>query len=170
GARGGGAALGGRASFIEEYVDENVAAFTLSGSVIPQVAHPRELWTTNDGAGLADYTNASFVSAGTNFPDLRDGAFAEGYPRPTLSLARQGRTDPSAAGRAGAGAPAPLTVYGNQIVDPLTGATDLNPRMTTHSIFDQRLMERGEPPIFTLNCFNVDAQADRLLPRAVGYS
>ena len=67
-------------------------------------------------------------------------------------------------------APAPLTVFGNWIVDPLTGATDLNPRMTTHSIFDQRLIERGEPPVFALNCFNVDAQADRLLSRAVGYS
>jgi hypothetical protein len=42
--------------------------------------------------------------------------------------------------------------------------------MTTHSIFDQHLIARGEPPIFALNCFNIDAQADRLLKRAVGHS
>jgi hypothetical protein len=157
------------ASFIEAYIDRNVTEFVLSGGVVPQVVHLRELWT-NGGAGLADYTNANFVSAGTNFTDLRDGATAEGYPQPALSLARQSSIEPPAACRDGAVAPAPLTVYGNQIVDPLTGATDLNPRMTTHSIFDQRLIERGEPPVFALNCFNVDAQADRLLQRAVGYS
>ena len=87
-----------------------------------------------------------------------------------LSLALQDTIEPPAVCRDGAPAPAPLTIFGNWIVDPLTGATDLNPRMTTHSIFDQRLIERGEPPVFALNCFNVDAQADRLLSRAVGYS
>jgi hypothetical protein len=158
-----------RASFIEAYVERNVTEFVLSGGVMPQVAHPRELWTKG-GAGLADYTNAHFVSAGTNVTELRDGAAAEGYPQPALSLALQGAIEPPAVCRDGAPAPAPLTVFGNWIVDPLTGASDLNPRMTTHSIFDQRLIERGEPPIFALNCFNVDAQADRLLRRAVGHS
>jgi len=160
----------GRASFIEAYVDRNVTEFALGGAVIPQVGHSRELWTTNDGAGLADYSNASFVSAGTNFGDLRDGAIAEGYPRPALSLALQSSIGTSTACRDGAVAPVPLTVFGNWIVDPFTSTPDLNPRMTSHSIFDQRLMERGERPIFALNCFNIDAQADRLLPRAVAYS
>src|SRR5262245_1805440 len=162
--------FGGRASFIEGYVDENVLTFGLSGAAIPAIAHPRELWTTNDGAGLADYSNASFVSAGTNFGDLRDGAIAEGYPRPALSLALQSSIGTSTACRDGAVAPAPLTVFGNWIVDPFTSTPDLNPRMTSHSIFDQRLIERGERPIFALNCFNIDTQADRLLPRAVAYS
>jgi hypothetical protein len=159
-----------RASFIEAYLDRNVTDFALGGAVVPAIAHPRELWTTSDGAGLADYTNASFVSAGTNFTDLRDGATGEGYPKPALSLALQGSIDPSMACRDGAAAPASLTVFGNQIVDRLTGETDLNPSMTTHSVFDQRLIERGEAPVFALNCFNIDAQADRLLPRAVAYS
>ena len=160
----------GHASLIEEYVDENVVKFALSGAAMPVISHPRELWTTTDGAGLADYTNASFVSAGTNFTDLRDGAIAEGYARPALSLARQGSIDPSMACRDGLVAPASLTVFGNQIVDQLTGETDVNPLMTTYSVFDQRLLERGERPVFALNCFNIDAQADRLLPRAVAYS
>ena len=158
-----------RASFIEAYVERNVTEFPLSGGAIPQPARLRDLWT-NGGAGLADFTNANFVSAGTNVTELRDGATGEGYPQPALSLALAGTVEPPDMCRDGVPAPAPLTIFGNWIVDPLTGATDLNPRMTTHSIFDQRLIERGEPPVFALNCFNVDAQADRLLSRAVGYS
>src|SRR5262249_48715370 len=112
--------FGGRASFIEEYVDENINRFELSEGVLPEVAHPRELWTTTDGAGLADYTNASFVSAGSNFTNLRDGAIAEGYPRPALSLALQSSIGTSTACRDGAVAPAPLAAFGNWIVDPFT--------------------------------------------------
>jgi hypothetical protein len=104
-----------RASFIEEYVDENVARFPLGGGLMPQVAGPRELWT-NGGAGLADYTNAHFVSAGTNITGLHDGATAELYPQPALSLALQGAIGPPAACRDGTPAPAPLTVFGNWIV------------------------------------------------------
>jgi hypothetical protein len=158
-----------RASLIEAYVDRNVTEFVLDGHPMPQITDPRELWT-NDGAGLADYTNANFVSAGTNISAWRDGATAERYPQPTLSLALRSTIDPPTACRDGFSAPATLTAFGNWIVDPLTGARELNPWMTTHSVFDQRLIERGEAPIFTLNCFNIDAQADRLLKRAVGHS
>src|SRR5262249_36531822 len=58
-----------RASLIEAYVDRNVTEFALAGGALPQIARPRELWT-NEGAGLADYTNVNFVSDGTNIREL----------------------------------------------------------------------------------------------------
>ena len=63
-----------------------------------------------------------------------------------------------------------LTFYGNNFQDPVTGEQIQNPRMTTHSIFDQHLHQRGLPLIFAYNCFNIDRAADILLRRAVSYS
>jgi hypothetical protein len=154
-----------RASFVEQYVDENIANFVLTGAQIPQANRLQDLWT-----GMAGFTNANFVSAGTNFTALQNVATAERYPRPVLLLGLQGVIEAPTACADGVEPPASLPVFGNWILDPITGAIQLNPWMTTHSIFDQHLIERGEPPIFALNCFNIDAQADRLLRRAVAYS
>jgi hypothetical protein len=54
--------------------------------------------------------------------------------------------------------------------DPVSPALLINPRMTTYSIFDQRLQARGKVPAFSINCFTIDAAAAILLPRAVSYS
>jgi hypothetical protein len=157
------------ASFIEQYVEANVGAFPLGSSAVPVVAHPRALWT-DGGAGLADFSNANFVSAGTNFTVLADGATAENHPRPVLDLSLRDAINPPDACRDGTGTPGAITVFGNWVTDPLGGPPSLNPRMTSHSVFDQRLVEKGKAPLFALNCFNIDAQAERLLPRAVAYS
>jgi hypothetical protein len=151
-------------------VNENITSFGLEGYQVPSMPTPRSFWTNGSHSGMADYTNPGFVSAGTNFTELRDFARAERYTSPYLSLALTEVVQPTEACRDGASAPAPITNYGNRVFDALRGRSDFNPRMTTYSIFDQRLIERGKAPMFALNCFNIDAQANLLLRRAVGYS
>ncbi len=126
------------------------------------------------GFGMAEFSNINFVSAGTNFTALASGATAAQFPRPILDLGDVSTSVPTDACKDGTqvpgGAGSPLMFYGNTLTDPAPGALLHNPRMTTHSIFDQHLADRGLPPVFALNCFNLDAAAAILLPRAAAYS
>ncbi|HLF92412.1 MAG TPA: hypothetical protein VJB14_03055 [Planctomycetota bacterium] len=165
--------LGPTASLLELYLDDNMARFDLNSAPIPQVTLPRDLWSTGEsGRGLADFSNRHFVSAGTNFTELRDGGTAERFPSPALNVADFN----SEADTCRDGTPAPggdragLVFYANSFPDPVSGATLRNARMTTFSIFDQHLQARGFKLLFALNCFNIDAAAALLLPRAVSYS
>jgi len=65
---------------------------------------------------------------------------------------------------------AAMTFYQNTVTDIYTGSTTQNLRMTSGSIFDLDLKTRSEAPVFTLNSFNYQAQADILVPVAEGYS
>jgi hypothetical protein len=170
-------------SFLEGYLEKNIAAFTptdvkLPIAGLPTVALARELWANPAaGTGIAQFTNANFVSPDTNFTEARTGATAAEYPSPVLDLAR---TDTGSLGRCKdieqpLPSPGSLTFFGNVMVDPVSpdpaNPTLLtNPRMTTHSVFDQYLKNRGKRLVFSLNCFTVDAAAELLLPRAASYS
>ena len=146
---------------------------------VPNVTRARDLWVTGTGAqmtgsGMAEFSNANFVSAGTNFTALQPFATADRFPSPVLDLNNVSTS--SFVDVCKDGAPAPggalgyLTFYGNGFNDPVTGGRLDNPRMTTYSLFDQYLAASGRPPTFALNCFNLDKAADILLPRAVSYS
>jgi hypothetical protein len=141
---------------------------------VPNVARVRDLWVTGigdqmTGFGMSTFSNANFVSAGTNFTALRPFATADFFPRPVLDLNNVSTLSPTDTCKDGAQAPGFLTFYGNGIDDPVAGRLD-NPRMTTYSFFDQYLIAQGRRPIFALNCFNLDTAATILLPRAVSFS
>ncbi len=144
---------------------------------------PRHYWTTGDGRGLAEFVNQNFVSEGTNFGARRDGAIGGGYPSPVLRLGtdEQGRPfettldiqtqlEPGLRDRNSNLIEGSVTFFANNFRDPITGRALRNERMTTLSLFDRELERRGEPLVFTLNRYNVEAQAAFLIPRAVGYS
>jgi hypothetical protein len=156
-------------SWTERYVEQNFAAFALTGAAIPPVRRARDLWTNASGSGFAQFVNANFVSAGTNFTALRDGAMAERYEYPKLDLSLRSVVVPSESCRDGVQAPADLTVFGHTFADPLLPDRVLNPRLTTYSVFDQYLVNRGKGLIFAINCFNIDANSAILLPRATAY-
>jgi hypothetical protein len=171
----------GRESWMEAYIEGLAGAFglnsrfELAGAPVPDVTSARDLWVTRTGVqmtggGMAEFSNANFVSAGTNFTELRTGAIGSDYPRPVLDIGDFSLSSPADACRDGAPAPGDLLFYANSVLDPLSGAGLRNERMTTHSIFDQRLVSHGAQPTFALNCFNLDAAADILLPRAVAFS
>jgi hypothetical protein len=54
--------------------------------------------------------------------------------------------------------------------DPITGATIPDVAVSSRSVWDQHLEQRGLFPKFALNTLNYDSISDVLLPRAVGYS
>jgi len=167
-------------SFLEEYLNKNIAKFTPTSQALPPAGMPvvkqaRELWVKATGTGIAQFTNANFVSPDTNFREARTGATGGEYPSPVLDLTRvysgplgacEDTTQPNP--------PAPLFFFKNDMPDPVppdpAKPTLTNPRMTTYSVFDELLKRRRKPLIFSLNCFTVDAAARILLPRAVSYS
>ena len=130
---------------------------------------------TGSGKGLADFTNANFVSEDTNFTAEVQGATDGTHPQPKLDLndftlidiqqLEHGAVDSENNLLHGE-----VSFYGNYYTDLYTGLTDHNARMTTYSIFDRFLRDAGANPVFTLNNFNFDAQAEILLGRAEGYS
>jgi hypothetical protein len=169
-------------SFLEGYLNSNLRAFTpsylkLPVAPLPRVSLPRELWVNSSGTGLAQFTNANFVSPDTNFTALLTGVTGGEYPSPVLDVARK---DTAPLGRCkDMGEVAPLAgslvFYGNIMPDPVSpnpaSPTLLtNPRLTAHSVLDQHLKDRGKGLIFSVNCYTVDAAAELLLPRAASYS
>jgi len=72
-------------SLYEQYTKVNTGSLPYTGYRSLLFATPRRFWTTGDGRGTAEFTNANFVSAGTNY-ELRGGQpapnrqYAEPFP------------------------------------------------------------------------------------------
>jgi len=141
-------------------------------SISHAFAVPRDFWKVSSGVhagkGIAEFTNANFVSAGTNFN-------SEKYAAPALDPTRWKDEDIQVLCQENPPCPTTLSgvmrMYGVDVVDRLIGPPAiLNPRATTYSVFDADLTRKGRFPIFTLNRFNYEAAQGLLVPRAVGYS
>jgi hypothetical protein len=137
----------------------------------------RNLWHTASGAGLADYSNREFVSAGTNFRALPD-------VQPLLSynlLPAPGLPSPN-------GQEATIETRDIQVLMPgssLHGEVDFvvtavddhyrselsasGVHTSTYSLFDADLAAAQQALTFSLNRFNFEDYWLLLLPRAVGY-
>ena len=131
---------------------------------------PRKFWTSTTGAGLAQFTNANFVSARTNFDN--PGMF--NFPLFTPSLRNDmdieqlcSRAKPACPNKSLKGT---MTFYGSWVEDRYTGQKTLNPYASTSSLFDSDLKKKNAKQAFTLNRFNFELMHGFLIPRAVGYS
>ena len=174
--------IGSQKSFAEGYLERNLRKFTPSDARIgvagmPTVTVPRELWRNPAGTGIAQFTNANFVSPDTNFTAAKTGATAEEYVSPVLDLGQRDTTPLEACKDTEQPVPpaGSLTFFGNAMwdpvsPDPMNPTLLVNPRMTTYSLFDQYLERQRKRLVFALNCYTVDAAAKILLPRAVSYS
>lgn len=140
----------------------------------------RSFWHTGqgDGKGLAEYTNTNFVSAGTNFDD-KSGRYASPAFDPDSAWEANANELFEQAGEGGKvppeckapNPPCTMTFYGTAVNDAYRpGASGVNPRTSTQSIFDQDLQAKNLKPVFSLNRFNFDAAHQFLIPRAVAYS
>jgi hypothetical protein len=155
----------------------------------------RNYWTTRQTdiygsrRGLADFTNANFVSKDTNFRLIDDRLVLRSaeYPKPvptgfhTRTLEELGvadvcerlRRDPKTFGRAGS---CEIEFYSTEVHDAYTGTTAINERASSLSVFDQYLDLRPDGPtyrtdrLFTLNRYNYAAAHPFLISRAIGYS
>lgn len=137
---------------------------------------PRKLWTDN-GKGLADYTNRGFVSENTNF----NFSVGSGYPSPVLVdanrsvvpatqlCAEAAAYDPCITELVGS-----VIFYGNTVEDKLfPDQSAYNPRMTSVSVFtdDPDLISSTiTNKIFTQNKWTHFEAAKLLVPRAISYS
>jgi len=147
---------------------------------------PQDFFADALGLGLAEFTNANFVSAGTNCttPLVNTCDSVGGYNMPIIDdfsaqsvYSLYGGTPQCNYALVGLLTQFPnlctsdqITFFANQISDKYTGQVIQNDDMSTYSVFDLDLIAAGKSPVFSLNHFNYDAQANLLLPRAVGYS
>lgn len=130
---------------------------------------PRKFWEFPTGVGLAQFTNANFVSAGTNFDTNTFN-----FPLFTPAL-RSDMDIQQLCANANPPCPNPnlkgtMTFYGNWVDDRYTGQKMLNPMASTHSIFDAELKKVNSKNLFTLNRFNFEVAHGFLTTRAVAYS
>jgi hypothetical protein len=169
----GGMLIFGTPSVYEHYTDDHRGQLNYAGYDWVMFNTPRQFWTTDDGRGLAEFSNSNFVTAGTNFDSGK-------YASPVIDPAyTEIRTAEELCLEMGSNCPkvfvqnptATMTFYGNVIVDnyqPLLAT--FNKRASTDSIFNSDLTFAGSSPIFTLNSLNFDAAHAFLIKRAVGYS
>lgn len=140
---------------------------------------PRDFWTEsaqgnggNPSYGIAEYTNAGFVGANTNFQGtptaLQPASSALPLPNGTGA---QLNTVP-VTGLLGGLFPltAPMTFISTPVNDQYTGTPTTNPMTSAYSIFTGDLTGLHFGSVFTLNEFTYSSAASLLLPRAIGYS
>ncbi len=183
-------------SFYEKYTDELLTQLPLStdnGYEKPvSFSNVRDFWHTEDGKGMADYTNRGFVSGGTNFDKT---TAPNAYPTPNYYLAQEWEANANdLLQQAGlpipdeckGDAPCVMTFYRSDVYDRYRAtASGINEKTSTWSIFDHELKlhkntftrtdpDTGQPytsnQLFSLNRFNVEDAHKFLIPRAVAYS
>lgn len=182
-------------SIFEKYTTEknNVLPQFYSGYQPVNFSKAREYWHTEDGKGIADYTNSNFITEETNFRSDRAGFnySTVGYdsPVPTNESAFV-RIEDVFPDLAEQGISGQMRFISTEVTDKLTGITDTNPHASTLSLFDQDLTQNNycvqyalelDPKtkkeytydtcrVTTYNHINVAATYRYLIPRAIAYS
>lgn len=182
-------------SLYEEYtkIIQNELTYTgyPSDTVNVMLSTPRKYWTTKqysqNGKGMADYSNRNFNSAGTIFATHK-------FPFPARNPETEYKKSVQELfSEAGLSRQIPVECTGiypqlpgdcymmfftNNVDDQLYPQFNgVNERSATYSVFDQDLIDRSEDKdewwedgILALNRFNYDEAHKFLIQRAVGYS
>jgi hypothetical protein len=165
----------------ETYVDiENAnGRLTYTGYQPVLPAAIDDLWHSSMSTGLADYSSAGFVTAGTNFrgiPGISSLQPDPMHPLPnpaTAQIVARQITDPDLLGSVSASQPlrGEIRFISTIVADNYTGSVnDRNPMTSTYSLFADDLQKYVGYSQFTLNNLNYREAAKRLIPRAIGYS
>ncbi len=178
----------------EKYTDLNNTNLPYSGYRSVLFANPREFWATGDGRGMAEFTNANFVSAGTNsIYQILNGQPVSGaeylQPQPsgfgdTMSIGNLLAEDGQTTVLTGS-----VKFVKSEVWDQVSNTSVTNPRSATYSIFNDDLKAYNKnvaytsddplgsltitytvDELFTLNRFNFKAAYPHLIPKAVAYS
>ncbi|MBI3301592.1 MAG: hypothetical protein HYZ72_05890 [Deltaproteobacteria bacterium] len=140
---------------------------------------PHNFWHTDDGKGIADYTNRGFVSAGTNFDQYDPRRF----PLPTVGTEwAEDKTALCQEISQRSGVPLPTGPAGQALLCLMPfirtyvkdtyqpSQSGYNDKTSTYSIFNAELTKYHHTHLYTLNRFNFEAAYPFLIKRAVGYS
>ena len=150
----------------ELYTNKNAGALNYAGSY-PVVLQPsyREYWQAK-GKGLAEFTNANFVSEGTNL-DFNP------YPGPVVTNTyTYEEVEPQVTDLLDGVTYNNVTVryVGNTFTDAYTGGAVNNDYLSAFSVFDFVHEQYSPNGVYSLTDKNHQKYADLLIPRAVGYS
>lgn len=169
----------GDGSLYELYTDEKRNSLSYSGAAIPSFSKARDLFANSSGTGLAQYSNANFVSAGTNFryqngQMLPSGNYAYPTPGPNIQSVSVQDLDVSPLIKTSCGQDPACNM---RFVSGTNDRGETHGRTATLSIFyddleqyNVTLPDLDLSPYFSLNRFNFDRAHMELIPRAVGYS
>ena len=175
--------IGGQRSWYEVYTETRALGQNYRGRSAPSrplvlsgydpvgFRADRDYWANANHSGLAEYSSTNFFSAGTNFgsndPTQPCGGLVRPVCAPALYEFEKIRVPVfSVTGRSVTGT---VGFYVANITDRVTGKVD-RVRVSSRSLWDQHLKDKGGTGKFSLNTYNYDSMADVLLPRAVGYS
>lgn len=178
-------------SLYEKYTKDVQSSLNYAGYPSVTLSRSRKYWTTQEGSqngkGMADYSNRNFNSAGTIFATHK-------YPFPARNPETEYKKSVQELfSEAGLSRQIPVECTGiypqlpgdcymmfftNNVDDQLYPQFNgVNERSATYSVFDQDLIDRSEDKdewwedgILTLNRFNYDEAHKFLIQRAVGYS
>lgn len=143
---------------------------------------PRDFWTESPGGnggapsyGLAEYTNAGFVGARTNFkgtPTALLPADAIDLPLPNGDGAQQSDLPITSTFLLGNLFPitATMTFIETPVTDAYTNSTDTNLMTSAYSVYTFDLLGLGLGGAFSLNDGTYGSAGSFLIPRAIGYS
>lgn len=163
-------------SLFEGYTRDNENKWiSFAGGIVPvSFASARDFWTNAQNTGLAQYTNASFVSAGTNFTWQSGAAkhstnYAYPVPLPVPEDVPVQNLDvsPDILAYCGTSPGCNMSFYSS-----VNDRGETQPKAATRSIFadDLQTYDLNTGAFFSLNRFNFEAAYPNLVSRAVGYS
>jgi len=166
-------------SWYEAYIEQRAlgtsfrgrptAPLQMDGPAGPRPETFAELFTSSATSGLADFSSRNFFTNGTNLGGVLNPC--GGLPSPACNPAVYDTRDvPHVVVTArGDALSAPVQLLLRTMVDPVTGTSIPDVAVSTRSVWDHHLEQRGSRPAFSLNVLNYDAMAAVLLPRAVAY-
>jgi hypothetical protein len=182
-------------SLFEKYtkLHSDIVAQYYSGYETVKFNRARDYWHTDDGKGMADFTNHNFVTEETNFidPGLSGQHYGSaGYDNPvSTGLSESYRIEDLLPKLAKQGITGEMSFISSEVTDNLTGVTDTNYNASTFSVFDRdltkikgcvqytlKLDDKNQNytyhtcRVITYNHINVAATYRYLIPRAVAYS
>jgi hypothetical protein len=170
----------GSGSRFERYTESVRNTLPFGGYASVRFGTVGEYWHTEDGKGLADYSNAGFVSEGTNFVGNAIAILpSSSYPKPDGADAVISYVDVEVlradASCKGTDIPPDATgevwFVGTPVRDNYANVTTWNPRTSTFALFEADIRHIAVTDgVFTLNRFNFCEAHKLLIPRAVGYS
>ena len=167
-------------SWYESYIEQRVRGgqfrgrlttpFHLASYPAPSFATTRSFFTAVGQRGLAEFSSHNFFTTRTNLWSLPIPC--GGRVEPPCRVDAYTPVDVSKPVKTALGpiVEAKVRLYLRTMLDPITGAPIPDVAVSSRSVWDQHLEQRGDLPKFSLNVLNYDAISDVLLPRAAGYA